>query len=113
MFFLRVTLLLAFLIPVARADTLRLRDGTVITGTYVGGSQTEIWFQRGPSGAQAFPLYTIESVRFGNLMGSSEPMLPSQGVLNLRNVKLTHRPQSRPIALPSRRIAVISTRLSP
>src|SRR5690349_5314744 len=73
MLLLRAVIAAGFLAPLAHADTLRLRDGTVMVGTYVGGTQTEIWFQRNPSGAEAFPLYVVESVRFGNLIGSSAP----------------------------------------
>ena len=74
--FLRIAVLLCFLASFVHADTLRLRDGTVILGNYVGGSQTEIWFPRGPAGAGAFPLFIVESLRFGNLIGSAAPNLP-------------------------------------
>jgi hypothetical protein len=49
------------------ADELHLRDGTVIVGSYIGGSQKEVWFQRTPAGAEVFPLFTVESLRFNSV----------------------------------------------
>ena len=89
MFNLRAIAALAVFASVAHADTLRLRDGTVIIGNYVGGSQTEIWFQRSPAGAEAFPLFAVESLRFGNLLGSSTPSLPAPSALKSTKVRYT------------------------
>jgi hypothetical protein len=120
-----------FMASLAQADTLRLRDGTVIFGNYVGGSQTEIWFQRSPAGAEAFPLFAVESVRFGNLIGSSAPNVPAPSVLKVSSTQLMHRrvrpaiarTSPRPVTLaallhiegtqPMYLSRVISARLSP
>jgi hypothetical protein len=101
-YFLRAAALLSVLAFFAKADTLRLRDGTVIVGSYVGGSQTEIYFQRSPAGAEAFPLFAVESLRFGNLIGSSAPSLPTPSVLKATKAKFTMvkllRRSARPVA---------------
>lgn len=65
----RVLMLVALALAAARADVLRLRDGSVLNGSYVGGTQTEVWFQRGPAGAEAFPLFAVESLKFGGAFG--------------------------------------------
>ncbi|MGH8101280.1 MAG: hypothetical protein ACREIW_08275, partial [Chthoniobacterales bacterium] len=91
MSFLRIAVVLGILASFGRADSLRLRDGTIIIGNYVGGTQTEIWFQRSPAGAEAFPLFAIESVRFGNLIGSAAPRLPEPSVLKSTRVKVARK----------------------
>jgi hypothetical protein len=63
--------LLAIGIADARADELHLRDGTVITGVYVGGTQKEVYFQHTPAGSDMYPLFMVESVRFNNAPGFS------------------------------------------
>ena len=63
----RVLCLTAFVATVARADELHLRDGTVIVGSYIGGSQKEVWFQRMPAGADVFPLFMVESLKFNSV----------------------------------------------
>ena len=65
----RVLMLFVLALAAARADVLRLRDGTVLVGNYVGGTQTEVWFQRSPAGAEAFPLFAVESLKFGGVLG--------------------------------------------
>ena len=48
----------------AYADELRMRDGTVIVGTYVGGTQKEVYFQHSAAGTDMYPLFMVESVKF-------------------------------------------------
>jgi hypothetical protein len=124
-YFLRAATLLSVLASFAHADTLRLRDGTVIVGSYVGGSQTEIWFQRSPAGAEAFPLFAVEGLRFGTLMGSTAPALPAPSVLKATKARFTvaklHRPprqatpalEQKPLTLAALFSQSISARLSP
>jgi hypothetical protein len=125
MFNLRAIAALAVFASLAHADTLRLRDGSVIIGNYVGGSQTEIWFQRSPAGAEAFPLFAVESLRFGNLIGSSTPSLPAPSALKSTKVRYTvakfvrrpfpqaSQPEQRPPTLAALFSRSISARLSP
>jgi hypothetical protein len=61
----RSLILLLGVVVAARADVIRLRDGTSLVGRYVGGTRTEIWFQSNPQGAQAYPLFLVDSVKFG------------------------------------------------
>jgi hypothetical protein len=56
--------LLAACAAVAQADELRLLDGTVILGTYVGGTQQEVYFQHTPAVSNMYPLCMVESLRF-------------------------------------------------
>ena len=53
----------------AKADMLKLRDGRMFTGQFLGATKTEIWFQRDPPSdilaTQAFPIAQIESLIFG------------------------------------------------
>jgi hypothetical protein len=62
----RVLCLAALVAPIVPADELHLRDGTVIVGSYIGGSQKEVWFQR-PAGAEVFPLFMVDSVKFNSV----------------------------------------------
>ena len=50
----------------ARADVLRLRNGTEFTGHYIGGTKTEIWFQRDgmvPT-TEVIPTSLVEGLKF-------------------------------------------------
>jgi len=53
----------------ARADILRLRDGRLFTGNFLGATRTEIWFQPDTPGeligAAAYTVAQVESVTFG------------------------------------------------
>jgi hypothetical protein len=60
----RFLFLLAACAIVAQADELRLRDGTVILGAYVGGTQKEVYFQHTPAGSDMYPLFMVESLKF-------------------------------------------------
>ena len=65
----KLLLLMIVLCAVARADILRLRDGRMLTGNFLGATRTEIWFQRDAPGdflgAMAYPIEQVESVTFG------------------------------------------------
>src|ERR1700680_4891432 len=51
------------------ADTLKLRDGRVLSGQFLGATRSEIWFQRDVPGEvlgkEAFPVMQVESLTFG------------------------------------------------
>ncbi|HLH39050.1 MAG TPA: hypothetical protein VKX39_07870 [Bryobacteraceae bacterium] len=57
-----------------RADILRLRDGRMITGQFMGATQTEIWFKAETPGeafgAAAYRVEEVESLTFGPAPGS-------------------------------------------
>jgi hypothetical protein len=84
---LRVLCLLA-VAAAARADELHLRDGTVIVGAYIGGTQKAIYFQRTPGGTDIFPLFMVESVSFNSVPrfapGASSPPSPPKRTLPVR-----------------------------
>jgi len=52
-----------------RADILRLRDGRMITGQFLGATRSEIWFKAETPGdalgAAAYPVEQVESLTFG------------------------------------------------
>ena len=59
-----------------RADMLRLRDGRLITGQFLGATRTEIWFKDDVPGdvmgAAAYPVEAVESLTFGPAPGQSK-----------------------------------------
>ena len=57
---------LAVFVAQIQADTLRLRDGRVITGSYLGGNETGVRFQRQDGGVQRFNVNDVDSILFGN-----------------------------------------------
>ncbi len=65
---MRICLLFCLLAAVAlsatAADELHMRDGSVIVGTYVGGTDKAVYFQHAPVGADMYPLFMVESVKF-------------------------------------------------
>jgi len=63
----RILCLAALAAAATQADELHLRDGTMMVGNYIGGSQKEVWFQRTPAGAEVFPLFLVESVKFNTV----------------------------------------------
>jgi hypothetical protein len=72
----RLVILLFLCALIARADTLRLHDGTELVGRYLGGTQNQIWFERQGSlvpTADAIPTALVEALKFGATTAS--PML--------------------------------------
>ncbi len=68
--FVGLTLTLA---SVALADTLTLKNGTVVEGTYLGGTARTIRMAVG-DGVQSFSIESVAGVQFGGSGGSSRPM---------------------------------------
>lgn len=62
-------LLIGMVCVTLRADILRLRDGRMITGQFLGATRSEIWFKCDAPGdvlgATAYPVEQVESVTFG------------------------------------------------
>jgi hypothetical protein len=90
----------------ARADILRLRDGRLFTGNFLGATRTEIWFQPDTPGeiigAAAYPVAQVESVTFGPV--------PSQSPASRENVTLPANPRDRDSNSSSRPSELISPR---
>ena len=57
---------LAVLVAQLNGDTLRLRDGRVITGTFLNGNQSGIRFQRQGGGIQRYNVTDVDRITFGN-----------------------------------------------
>jgi hypothetical protein len=67
-------LLFFFLVTIVQADTLHLRNGTAFAGKYLGGNQSEIWFQWQGAAPDIFPTGAIERLEFGS--AQNEPLPP-------------------------------------
>src|SRR5579884_3740112 len=78
----------------AQADELHLRDGTIVIGTYVGGSQKEVYFQRTPAGADMYPLFMIESVKFNAVPQTVPNIVP--GTSMAPGASLNNSPKPAP-----------------
>jgi len=71
----RLTILLSLGAAISQADTLELKNGSLIKGRFVGGTETEIKFQVGSS-VQRYNVADIVSLKFdsegaaGNLPGA-------------------------------------------
>jgi hypothetical protein len=95
--FKRPATLLLFLagligLPVAKADILRLRDGRMFTGEFLGATRDQIWFQSDSPvnliGPIAYAVVQVESLTFGPVSKQSntaQSAAPSYNRTNLRN----------------------------
>ena len=61
----------------AHADSLELKNGSLINGKFIGGSQTSISFQVGSS-VQSYDLADIRSLRFSSEAPGASPWIPSK-----------------------------------
>src|SRR5260370_42496603 len=55
-----------------QADTLRLRDGRVITGTFQSATRDEVRFQRDGGPTDRYDVGSVDSITFGN--GGNNPV---------------------------------------
>ena len=64
--FITLSVLVCCFAGFAKGDVLRLRNGTEFTGHYIGGSTTEIWFQRDGmvSTTEVIPTSLVEALKF-------------------------------------------------
>ncbi len=70
--FVKATGLIVLLGALAFADTLTLRDGTTVEGSYVGGDSRHVQMLVG-SGVQTFELSRVRSLQFGDSKASAAP----------------------------------------
>jgi hypothetical protein len=61
----------------ARADSLELKNGSLINGKFMGGTQTSITFQLGSS-VQNYDVGDIRSLRFDSAAQGTSPSVPSR-----------------------------------
>jgi hypothetical protein len=61
----------------ARADSLELKNGSLINGRFMGGSQTSVSFQVGSS-VQSYGVADIHSLRFDSDAQGTSPYVPSK-----------------------------------
>jgi len=71
--FFTLSVLVFCLSGFAKGDVLRLRNGTEFTGHYIGGTKTEIWFQRDGmvSTTEVIPTSLVEGLKFE--LGAASP----------------------------------------
>lgn len=76
-------LLIGMVCVTLRADILRLRDGRMITGQFLGATRTEIWFKGDTPGDLAVPeayrVEQVESLTFGPTPKQSKAAHPGKG----------------------------------
>jgi hypothetical protein len=65
------------LVAAAHADSLELKNGSLIKGKFLGGTQTSITFQVGSS-VQAYDVADIRSLRFDSNAQGTSPSVPSK-----------------------------------
>ena len=61
----------------ARADSLELKNGSLIKGKFMGGTQTSITFQVGSS-VQSYDVADVRSLRFDSEAQGASPSIPSK-----------------------------------
>ena len=61
----------------ARADSLELKNGSLIKGKFMGGAQTSISFQVGSS-VQSYDVADVRSLRFDSEAQGASPSVPSK-----------------------------------
>jgi hypothetical protein len=64
-------------VAAARADSLELKNGSMIKGKFMGGTETSITFQVGSS-AQGYDVSDIRSLRFDSEAQDASPSVPSK-----------------------------------
>lgn len=81
--FIAISGVVCCLAAIASGDTLRLRNGTEFTGHYIGGTKTEIWFQRDGmvSTTEVIPTTLVEGLKFepGSVGPASAAVSPAKG----------------------------------
>lgn len=92
--FFTLSVLICCLSGFARGDVLRLRNGTEFTGHYIGGTTTEIWFQRDGmvSTTEVIPTSLVEGLKFepGAVSPATAQVSPTKGWIGyLRTVLAT------------------------
>jgi hypothetical protein len=75
----------------AKADILKLRDGRMLTGVFLGATRSEIWFQSDAPGdvlgTAAFPVEQVESLTFGPVARQSKQAGSSDAAPREQQVK--------------------------
>ncbi|MFQ5738939.1 MAG: hypothetical protein ACE5JX_07975 [Acidobacteriota bacterium] len=90
-----LALLVCFL-PALLADTLRLRDGRQMEGTYLGGNSREVRFLRDNGQTETYSLSEIESIRFGKMGVTDTTTLEDGTIVTVRMIDSVDSDQNRP-----------------
>jgi hypothetical protein len=77
--FVVVVILLFSCALTVHGDTVRLRDGLELVGRYLGGTQTQIWFERQGlvTTTEVIPTALVEALKFGpTIANPATPGIP-------------------------------------
>ena len=72
-----VVIAISVAVLAARADSLELKNGSLINGTFIGGTQSSITFQVGSS-VQSYDVGDVRSLRFDSKAQGTSPSVPSR-----------------------------------
>jgi len=89
----------------APADTLRLKGGATVEGTYMGGDSREVKFLRTDGGVKSYRISDIEQVIFGDEMAASAPVAP----IAKAPVSPSPRPSQNGRVIPANTVVTIRT----
>jgi hypothetical protein len=105
----RINVLIFALVAVsAHADSLELKNGSLINGKFMGGSQTSISFQVGSS-VQSYDLTDIRSLRFSSEAHGTSPSVPSKQPIPSSRQTEDEVATSSPVTIPAgTRISILT-----
>ena len=78
----------------ARADSLELKNGSLIKGKFMGGIQTSITFQVGSS-VQSYDVADVRSLRFDSEAQGASPSIPSKQPSGPSSIEKETKSQNR------------------
>lgn len=107
-----ITAFLFALASAVSADTLVLRNGVTLTGTYRGGTNTEIWFQQPGAGPTVISTSSIETLTFGPASGGL-PVFPGSAMRKAPKQQLRAIPAAAPGRVVREKKAILPERRKP
>jgi len=93
-------LALSAVVVSAHADSLELKNGSLINGKFMGGSQTSISFQVGSS-VRSYDLTDIRSLRFASEAHGASPSVPSKQPVPSSRETQDEVATSSPVTIPA------------
>ena len=100
---------LAMMTIAAPADTLRLKGGATVEGTYMGGDSREVKFLRTDGGVKSYPISEIEQLTFGNSTTAAAPVSPKAPVAPSAPTPPAQSRRSQMVTVPAGTVVTIRT----
>ena len=72
-----VMLVVVGFVALAQAHVIRMNDGRVFKGRFVGGDKTHVFFQVDGDTIQKFPVANITAIQFQTYSGGGDQLTPS------------------------------------